>query len=409
MELRLKFYEFSMGLTLLLQVLFPKLMPLGMLLFALSIGWLSMKREMKWFISTTHILFILFYFMYGVGCFFTQDYQEAAHVLESKLSFVLFPILFLALPRQQLNYRIPIFMYLGSMLLLFIYSVYHSFSCFVETTNFSCFISTGLSSIHHPTYMAIYYLVGGFLVIKIKNIPFVITLILLVIFSMGYLLCMSLSAILFLLLLIAIGGFSWLNRKIGSVKSVGIVILMLGSVVLLIDQSKDTIDDIQYTYNSLKNYLNSPQQFVKNANRYLVGNEERLVLWTVSTEAITEQPLGYGTGNVDIVLGAKLRDYGLNELAGKRFNPHNQFLQTTIEIGIVGLIVLIALYFTITLKAIRDNQWVLLVLVASFAFNSLFESLFQRQSGIVFFTFWVFILQSISNYKQQNTFLNFKP
>ena len=80
------------------------------------------------------------------------------------------------------------------------------------------------------------------------------------------------------------------------------------------------------------------------------------------------------------------------ELADKELNPHNQFLQTGVEIGIIGLLLLVALIFVGTSIARTNRSGLLLLVISALAFNSLFESMLQRQSGIVFFTFWICLL-----------------
>lgn len=398
-----RFYEFSLGIALFIQVLFPKLIPVGIILIALSVIALGVKRELKLCATEVHLFFILFYFAYVIGVFFTEVPKEAAHVLESKMSFVIFPLLFLFIPKRKVDFTPSIWLFSGALVTLFIWGIVSSIQCFRTSGSSSCFVSTPFSPIHHPTYTAIYYLTGFFMILKarktrLKGFKRRIVLFLSIIFVTGYLLCMSLSALLFLFGLIVIVGFIWFRRRFGIWKSIGIVVVMLIGLIVTVEQSKDTISDVEYTYNSVKEYLKSPTDFVKKADRYLVGNEERLVLWTISAEAIAAHPFGYGTGNIDVVIGNKLRSYGLNSMAEKNFNPHNQYLQTCIELGILGVAVLIGLFIVILRFAVKHRNITLLILTASFIFNALFESMFQRQSGIVFFTLMVFfmILESLN-------------
>lgn len=403
-----KSYEFAIGITLLLQVLAPKLFPIGLILTAISVIFLASKKEVKRFTTRTHFLFLAFYATYLIGMFFSQDIKEAGHVLESKLSLALFPLLFMFIPKREIAFKIPILFYSSALVLSFLISIIDSTICFTSRHTFSCFISSDFSTIHHPTYMAIYYLVGILLLFFVQSISKRVRYSLILLFSLGYLLCMSLSAILFLGLLIAVVGFIWFKQKIGVVKSIGLVSVMLMGLIAIINLSKDTISDVEYTYNSLKTYLQSPEDYVKHANRYLVGNEERLVLWTVSAQAIIEQPMGYGTGNIDLVIGNKLRSYGLDELAARNFNPHNQYLQTWIETGIFGVLILIGLFFTLLKSAWKHKNWTLFIFVFAFAFNALFESVLQRQSGIVLFAIISFILL-LSAEKRYNFLNNQQP
>jgi hypothetical protein len=51
-------------------------------------------------------------------------------------------------------------------------------------------------------------------------------------------------------------------------------------------------------------------------------------------------------------------------------------------------------------SAHQEKSLLLLVLVTGFAFNALFESFFQRQSGIVFYSFWIPLLVMYVNQHQ---------
>lgn len=391
---RFLFYEFSLGILLLLQIIIPKLMPIGIIATGISIILLATKKEVRFFWSQTHLLFGLFYLAYVIGLFFSHNSSEAVHVLESKMPFILFPILFLFIPKRSVQLVWIVFPLLGALFLSFILSCIGSFSCYSTTHTTSCFISSDFSPTHHPTYMAIYYLVGIVILLYHKQMVPIskkIRVSLIGVFSIGYILCMSLSALLFICILIAVIGFRFFYQKIGWLKSTGIVVVFLGSFSLLISQSEGVVYDINRTIQAVQIYLQSPREYVKNANRYLVGNEERLILWTVATEAVLEHPFGYGTGSIDLVIGSKLRSYGLNELAGRNFNPHNQYLQTWIETGIIGVVILIALLVSLCSIAWKKKNALLLFLVTSYAFNMLFESMFQRQSGIVLFVAITFI------------------
>ena len=87
---------------------------------------------------------------------------------------------------------------------------------------------------------------------------------------------------------------------------------------------------------------------------------------------------------------------------GIQYNPHNQFLQTALEIGIVGLLLLLTLFGSTLRFAWKHRNYALLIMTACLVFNALFESMFQRQSGIVFFSFWICLLIVYSNSQQKH-------
>ena len=119
---------------------------------------------------------------------------------------------------------------------------------------------------------------------------------------------------------------------------------------------------------------------------------------------LSKYPFGIGTGNVDEVLTYHLTEMDQRELAKQELNPHNQYLQTGIEIGWFGIFILLMITVYGTLKAIQNRNWLLVLILCNLSFNMLFEFMLQRQSGIVFYTFVILILANIqNNYKTENT------
>lgn len=74
-------------------------------------------------------------------------------------------------------------------------------------------------------------------------------------------------------------------------------------------------------------------------------------------------------------------------------NAHNQFTDTRIAVGILGFILLLSFFFTPIYLWIKNKKFdiVLFSLLFIIAFNSLFESVLERQMGIMFFVFFYFL------------------
>jgi O-antigen ligase len=72
-------------------------------------------------------------------------------------------------------------------------------------------------------------------------------------------------------------------------------------------------------------------------------------------------------------------------LVEKNYNPHNQFLQIAAEIGLFGLLFFLSILFFVVRFAMQRKDELLVFLVFSLIVNCLFESMLQRQSGIVFY------------------------
>jgi O-antigen ligase len=95
--------------------------------------------------------------------------------------------------------------------------------------------------------------------------------------------------------------------------------------------------------------------------------------------------MGCGTANFDDRLGKRLKDKGLDDYAELNYNPHNQFLQVAVEIGVFGLLIFCSIFVCYFRMAKKYRFGALFWLTFNLAFNCLFESMFQRQSGIVFY------------------------
>lgn len=205
-------------------------------------------------------------------------------------------------------------------------------------------------------------------------------------------LSLSLAGILFLMFVLGTF-FIYLGRKYIGVKASLLIVCLLPFMGYL---TVNFVPQIEGEWNGAKwyadQYIKNPNEFIRTTKFPMSGSEQRLILWTVSWQEIKEHPLGAGTGNVDEVLGNRLRNLNQSELAALKLNPHNQFLQTGIEIGVIGLFFLLLIIGYSIYFAFKNRNWILLILVLNLAFNCLFESMLQRQSGIVFYTFWICML-----------------
>lgn len=75
-------------------------------------------------------------------------------------------------------------------------------------------------------------------------------------------------------------------------------------------------------------------------------------------------------------------------------NAHNQFSDTIIAVGVIGLLLMLSFFIYPIFLWIKNKNFdiVFFSLLLIIAFNSLFESIFERQMGIMFFVFFYFLL-----------------
>ena len=74
----------------------------------------------------------------------------------------------------------------------------------------------------------------------------------------------------------------------------------------------------------------------------------------------------------------------------------NKFILYTI----IGLLLFIILIGSLLKFAFINRNYLILILVTSLIFNSLFESMLQRHSGIVFYCFWITLI--ITQFKKSD-------
>lgn len=120
------------------------------------------------------------------------------------------------------------------------------------------------------------------------------------------------------------------------------------------------------------------------------GLDTRLLSWDAAISLIKENPvLGYGYNSAQRALDERYLQKGYIFPLKEHYNAHNLWLQTWLENGIVGEILLFSLFFVMFRKAtvLWQQTPVLLVVILIFLINSMFEGIFNRFSGVSFFAF----------------------
>lgn len=131
-----------------------------------------------------------------------------------------------------------------------------------------------------------------------------------------------------------------------------------------------------------------------NANDYFPGTAFRVYQIRIFCEMLCEDAIfltGYGLNASATKIKEKGAQHGVYQgEAGKEGYPdknfHNQYIQSFAELGIFGLLILLALLFTNLKNAIRTKDFVHISFAILMISLFLTESFLSRQRGIVFFT-----------------------
>ena len=117
------------------------------------------------------------------------------------------------------------------------------------------------------------------------------------------------------------------------------------------------------------------------------GKDGRMAINVTAVKTIAGSPLiGYGVGDYDTVLSKRLGIEGYPSLEEQQLNAHNQYTETALAIGIIGLAAMLWWLVMPLCVAWRRKKgfWPVLVLTFIVMFCFLFESMLERQMGMQF-------------------------
>lgn len=119
----------------------------------------------------------------------------------------------------------------------------------------------------------------------------------------------------------------------------------------------------------------------------------RLAEWLCASDVIEEYPIigtGLGDNHEALMTAYKKRKFwsGLEH----RFNAHNQYLETTIATGFIGLGLLLALLLGYALIAFRQKNYLVLSCLLFFALSMLTESMLERVWAVNLFAIFFSIM-----------------
>jgi len=391
-------FEKTLGFFAIGFVLFPKFAPLFFILLITVVLSGIIKKEVSFQLNVISSLFLLFYFCYLIGIIFTRDINAGVFELEKKLSFVIFPLLLSLKFKKIWSINVAYMGFILATFLVTLYGIIMALSAWLGAGGGNwVYFSSAISPIHHPSYLAAYLTIStAFAFIGWREkLPFfslywIIPFTIFVIVIHGFL--QSLSGTLFLLIAIFTSLLIWLRNKFRRPIFYTIIILMPIIGFIVINSIPSIQNDWKDASSNVIEYSKNPKGFVENSEPYLSSSSVRIILWTAAFQIFYKHPFGVGTGNIDEFMEKELIILKQKELTEQNFNPHNQFLQTAVEIGFFGLLVFFAILFSSIYFGLKYKNYLLIIISSNLLFNSLFESMLQRQSGIIFYCFWLCLL-----------------
>ncbi len=375
------------------------LLPLGINLstpfFIISIflGIINSFRSSKKNIFDNKIvlLFPLYFVLMTISLLYTDNISYGLTLLQRSLALLLFPLIFLFVKEDASTVKkLFNFLHIGllvSFIINFSIAIYSSMSTIKDFISFNVSIEEAYSFIDSLRYGWNYFIGAEFS--KLINPSYTSLYILLV---LSYYLKNKLESRqqVFTVFIMFLYLFLLASR-------VAYFILMIISVLLIFnikDKSKKYTMSLLF-FLGLIVFLNNPRVFdfystIKESNKTfgyenITAQQSRILIWDASFQLIKEAPLlGYGIGDAEDALIEKYKELNYIQNYINQYNAHNQFLQTFLQIGVVGFGVLSSIFIilAINMRRSRNEFSVFLILLISL----FFESMLVRFNGIVFFS-----------------------
>jgi O-antigen ligase len=282
--------------------------------------------------------------------------------------------------------------YLIAISLCVFISLLASCILYLETKSTDAFLYKNFSGPSHPTYYTMFLCMA--FVISLENILkpeylnkyLFIRILLLIIPVVGILLLSSKSGLITLIALMFYFGlritFGRVNASKYALKiKISFWILLVFITVFILKSDRFYVAAL-----GLKQIHEMPFEELGTAG-------QRLLIWESVLEVSEEHSLfGTGVGNDQEILNNNYRQKNLIPFYEKSLNAHNQFLQAFLVFGVLGLLFFVVYLLYPLIMGLRLNDSYLTGFGIIILMNALTESILNRQSGVLFWTLWGFIL-----------------
>jgi O-antigen ligase len=392
----------SLGLVFFMPI-FGRILP--SVIFLMVINWIiegGFKKIPAIFHEKHRILTISFtviYILYLVGMLYSKNMKYGFFDLQIKLSMLLFPLIFATIdkdfPIRKLTTNVFKAFIAGCVtgtLILFIISI----CSFLGSSNPQVFFYTIFSRFLHPSYLSMYLNLAvsilAYYMIQ-KEQPLTKKLRILFFILAFYLSCViillsskaGIFSLLFLYLLIVIY-LLVINKQVWK----GLLFFFLVLVIFYAGYSFLPI--IAERFKKVESVLSEQK---KPSPEKMESNSERLVVWKAAIEVIRENSIfGVGTGDVKDALLLEYQKENRSLVYNMRLNAHNQFLQTYIALGILGVLLLLSGLVLPGWLAIRRHHFIYFSFLLVFTINILVESMLEVQAGVIYYAFFNALLFS---------------
>jgi O-antigen ligase len=339
--------------------------------------------------------FVLFWLIHVIGLFYSNDLIKGMTRTYDKLPFLVYPLVFFTLNKTYFTQKKLLTLFKGficATAIMLIISWGNALVQYFTTGDTNYFYYIHFSKLFgHPSYCALkvciaFTITFFFLTVSLKSqrattrvTPTVYRVLfsaLLFFFAVSIYFFQSRTGILVFIVVLLFSVFYFLHIQkksylYGIVGVLAVLLITVAIVKLLPNRMENNLVKVSSGHLQTKSILG------------IRGD-----IWNTTYQlAMENKMLGIGSGYHP---ESYLTEEGL-AIIGKHssfINAHNQFLQTFLEHGIVGFLLLVFLIIYSFYFAIKTKNYLLFMLMINIGINIFFESMFERSHGI--FTFNLF-------------------
>ncbi|MFN4234543.1 MAG: O-antigen ligase family protein [Bacteroidia bacterium] len=402
-----KYFEYIHYVFVFLLPIAPKMLPV--LIILISLLWLlegDFKTKFQQIISSKLLwVFISIYLIYLLGMTYTFNTLHGWKDLETKFTLLLFPLIYATSINAKKIQFFNVFKYLaygcslaalvglGDSTYNFIYELYARANNIVLDTSYpytNYFFSAYVSPFLHTGYFALYINVSiAFLLYHLlfKHQSLSLNIKRRFIFILIFLSCYNVLLLSKIGLISMIGIYVfiiylWTKQKFSFYKQLLIVSLFLIFIIgvsLAIPKVRLNFEHlIETTFSKNESELDSED-----------GSASRLVAWKTSFDLAKIYFLtGVGTGDVKQTLTDEYKKRGYQNAYEIQLNSHNQYIQTTLAVGLAGLLALLLLVFFNIRNAIRKKDYIHFIFILLVSTQFFVEASLETQAGVIFISFF---------------------
>lgn len=382
--------DFGIFWIIFFSIFYQRIAPIGFFILIVSLFYnkqnIQLIRIKNVLIASPSIWFLIYYILLLLGLIWTEDIPFGLSKLENKLTFLIFPLLFQickfnATFKQIVNVLLIsiLFSLISSNILAFLHIENQSslnWNFFEKLSNSKSF-SWNMHRSYFATYCNILVVLMFQRLTTIEKDRYrLIPIFGIAIGSLGVIQSLSKINILilflsftFFLIVFFVKGFNIREKLI-------LLSFFLTGLFFTVNNKA-----IRHRFNEIKESTTSIK--LEN-NTTLQSSAIRMIMWNTSWEVWKESfLLGSGTGDYSAELTKRNFNKGNYGVAKEELNSHNQFLNTGVQLGAVGVFILFMLFFS-SIKYFLRSTWRWMILVV-FLINFLVESFLETQAGIVLF------------------------